>query len=43
MFELIYMNRIIGIYHGIPIVGETIMGHIVWEVDFEHKYAYLTD
>lgn len=42
-YEIIYHNRIIGKVEYTPIVGDSIFGHIVWEVDYEHKYAYVTD
>lgn len=43
MFEMIYCNRVIAKVPWIPIIGDIFMGHTVWEVDYRHKYAYLTD
>ncbi len=43
MFELIYHNRIIAKVDWIPIIGDEYEGHVVFEVDYKHKYAYLTD
>lgn len=43
MYEMIYRNRIIGYHKGIPIVGDTFMGHTIWEVDYAHKIGYLTE
>lgn len=43
MFEMIYHNRIIAKVSWIPIVGDMFMGHTVWEVDYRHMCAYLTD
>lgn len=42
-YEVIYQNRIIGHVNFIPIVGDDALGHIVWEVDYHHRYAYVTD
>lgn len=42
-YEIIYQNRIIGKVGYIPIVGDSIFGYTVWEVDYKHKYAYVTD
>lgn len=43
MFELIYRNRIIAHVDWVPIVGDEYEDYIVWEVDYRHKYAYLTE
>lgn len=42
-YEIIYRNLIIGKVGYIPVIGDSIFGHTVWEVDYKHKYAYVTD
>lgn len=42
-FEIIYHTTIIGHVGYIPIVGDCIFGYTVWEVDYEHRYAYVDD
>lgn len=41
-FEIIYGNRILGQVGYVPIIGDTIFGYTVWEVDYYHRYAYVT-
>lgn len=43
MFEMIYRNCIIGKTYNVPIIGDMFEGLIVWEVDYHHRYAYLTE
>lgn len=43
VFEIIYRTRIIGHVGYVPIVGDSIFGYTVWEVDYEHRYAYVDD
>lgn len=43
MFDLIYRGKSIGNYKGVPIVGDTIEDHIIWQVDYHLRIAYLTD
>lgn len=40
-FEIIYHTTILGHVGYIPIVGDCIFGYTVWEVDYEHRYAYV--
>lgn len=40
-FEVIYHTTILGHVGYIPVVGDTIFGYTVWEVDYEHRYAYV--
>ena len=41
-FEIIYGTRILGHVGYVPIVGDIIFGYTVWEVDYHHRYAYVT-
>lgn len=43
VFEIIYHTEIIGHVGYVPIVGDSIFGYTVWEVDYEHRYAYVDD
>lgn len=43
VFEIIYRTEIIGHVGYVPIVGDSIFGYTVWEVDYEHRYAYVDD
>lgn len=42
-FEIIYHTAILGHVGYVPIVGDCIFGYTVWEVDYEHRYAYVDD
>ena len=42
-FEIIYRAQIIGHVGYVPIVGDSIFGYTVWEVDYVHRYAYVDD
>lgn len=42
-FEIIYRTTIVGHVGYVPIVGDSIFGYTVWEVDYEHRYAYVDD
>ncbi len=42
-FEIIYRTKIVGHVGYVPIVGDSIFGYTVWEVDYEHRYAYVDD
>lgn len=43
VFEIIYRTKIIGHVGYVPIVGDSIFGYTVWEVDYKHRYAYVDD
>lgn len=43
VFEIIYHTEIIGHVGYVPIVGDSIFGYTVWEVDYKHRYAYVDD
>lgn len=40
-FEIIYRTTILGHVGYVPVVGDSIFGYTVWEVDYEHRYAYV--
>lgn len=40
-FEIIYHTTILGKVGYVPVVGDDIFGYTVWEVDYEHRYAYV--
>lgn len=42
-FEILYRNLKLGEVGYVPIVGDEIFGYTVWEVDYYHRYAYVTD
>lgn len=42
-FEIIYHTTILGHVGYVPVVGDCIFGYTVWEVDYEHRYAYVDD
>ncbi len=42
-FEIIYHNVILGHVGYVPAIGDYIFGYTVWEVDYEHRYAYVDD
>lgn len=42
-FEIIYRTIILGHVGYVPMIGDYIFGYTVWEVDYEHRYAYVDD
>lgn len=43
MFDFILNGKSIGKSKTIPIVGDTYEDHIIWQVDYHLRIAYLTD
>lgn len=42
-FEIIYKTQVLGYVGYVPMIGDSIFGYTVWEVDYKHRYAYVDD